>query len=258
LDWINFTRSDRERAIIRHKKTVIWHLIDWNTSGIIKLVWQNRIVKVETKMMVLSIVGSSRKSGNTDQLIALIETEMQSAAALRHIPIEIERINLGDYNLQPCRGCRACFDRGEEKCPVKDGILELKARMLAADVLVIGTPVYTNDVSGMVKNWLDRLAHLNHRPEFGGKYAYIIATVGSSPVSHAMQTLSQNMAIWGFYLVGKAGFKMGARMLPEETRARFGNRAAGIARTLLSAVTDQRALQPSFYSLMVFKIVQRV
>jgi len=34
--------------------------------------------------------------------------------------IETEVVRLADYHLEPCRGCKACFAKGEEICPLKD------------------------------------------------------------------------------------------------------------------------------------------
>ena len=65
----------------------------------------------------------------------------------------------------------------------------LFAKMQSADGLIVAIPVYVNDVSGIVKNWIDRLAFVCHRPEFAGKSAFLISTVGLGPTSHALQTL---------------------------------------------------------------------
>ena len=50
--------------------------------------------------------------------------------------------------------------------------------MDAADGIIFASPVYVNDVSGIAKTWIDRLAYVCHRPAFAGKCAYLIATVG--------------------------------------------------------------------------------
>ena len=103
---------------------------------------------------------------------------MRSEAVL---PLVFETIYLVDMDMHPCKGCRTCFDRGEDKCPLKDDIPAIKAKMDAADGVILASPVYMDDVSGLVKTWIDRLAYVSHRPAFGGKCAYPIATVGGSP-----------------------------------------------------------------------------
>jgi multimeric flavodoxin WrbA len=118
--------------------------------------------------------------------------------------------------------------------------------------------VYVNDVSGVVKNWIDRLAHICHRPGFPDKCAYLIATVGDGPANHALKTLRMALSCWGFHIVGQSGFKMGALMKPKEVQSRFASRADEIAHTLFEAIRHRAYAKPTFISLMTFRIQQRV
>ncbi len=208
-------------------------------------------------MKLLLINGSYRKNGNTDQILELIHTELEQLSAQSQVSLEIESISLARLDLAPCRGCRACFDRGEEKCPVKDQMSEIRAKMRDADGLVIACPVYVNDVNGITKTWIDRMAYACHRPEFAGKCAYLIATVGSGPTSHAMQTLQFALSSWGYHITGKAGLKMGAITRPPETQEKFQTQASKAAQAIFTALGKQKVLNPSFMSLMIFRIQQK-
>jgi multimeric flavodoxin WrbA len=214
-------------------------------------------VKRKDEMKILTCVGSYRVHGNTAQLVNLIEEGLHQVATRSNETLEIERVYLGHQDIRPCRGCRVCFDVGEKACPLKDDLLALKAKMVEADGIVIASPVYVNDVSGMVKNWIDRLAFVCHRPEFADKTAYLVATVGSGPTNHALGTLNIALQTWGFHVVGQMGFKMGALMKQDETEARFREKAERIARKFFYAIRDRQAAKPSFFSLMAFKIRQR-
>ena len=61
--------------------------------------------------------------------------------------------------------------------------------MKAADGILIASPVYMEDVSGIIKTWIDRLAHVSHRPEFAGKCAYLVATTARSRTNRTLETL---------------------------------------------------------------------
>lgn len=76
--------------------------------------------------------------------------------------------------------------------------------MKAADAIILASPVYVDDVSGITKNWIDRLAHVCHRPEFYGKYAYLLSTTGASSTRHTLRTMNAPM-YWGFTIIGRAG-----------------------------------------------------
>ncbi len=83
--------------------------------------------------------------------------------------IESEIVNLSQYRLGTCRGCKRCFAEGEEFCPLKDDRDVLIEKMMASDGVVIATPNYSFQVSAYTKILLDRLGFVFHRPRFFGK-----------------------------------------------------------------------------------------
>jgi len=207
-------------------------------------------------MKIIAIIGSFRKKGNTARIVQMIAEQLTVTAASVGQAVEFESVYLGDAQLQFCRGCRVCFDKGEEKCPLKDDLFEIKGKIQAADGVIFASPVYVNDVSGIMKNWIDRMAHVCHRPEFMGKYAYLLATTGGSPTGHTIRTLGTAASSWGFHIVGQAGFKTGARMPQAEIEARYQGKARTIARDLSMAIRNNRSFWPGFVSLMTFRIQQ--
>lgn len=206
-------------------------------------------------MKILACIGSNRTRGNTARIVQMIEARMQALAAEHDTSLEFETLFLGDLDIRTCRGCRACFDHGEDACPLKDDVPLIRAKMDAADGLLLASPVYVDDVSGLVKNWMDRLAYLCHRPAMGGKCAYPLATVGAGAVGHTLRTMNAALLTWGYHLVGQAGFKMGALAAAEQL-PRYQPTAREVADKLFRAVVQQQALNPKFVSLMAFKIQQ--
>ncbi len=83
--------------------------------------------------------------------------------------VESETVVLSDYNVQTCRGCKTCFSKGEEFCPLKDDRDVLIAKMAASDGVVFASPNYSYQVSAIMKTFLDRLGFVFHRPRFFGK-----------------------------------------------------------------------------------------
>jgi len=207
-------------------------------------------------MKILSINGSYRKNGNTAQILEMVASKMQQIALDEQQPIELEIVNLGHQGIQFCRGCRVCFDIGENKCSLDDDLLAIREKMQAADGLILASPVYVNDVNGITKNWIDRLAFVCHRPAFAGKSAYLIATVGIGPTSHAIKTMKMALSTWGYQIAGQASFKMGARMKKEAAETQFQEQTHKIASNLFSSVQQQDFVKPSFISLMTFRIQQ--
>jgi multimeric flavodoxin WrbA len=207
-------------------------------------------------MNILILNSSYRKDGNTDRTVQLLQARLQSTASENHEPLVVNTLYLGHMNIEPCRGCRVCFDKGEEFCPIKDDMTEIKARMQAADALILAGPVYVDDVNGIMKNWIDRLAHVCHRPGFAGKSAYLLVTVGSTRSGHALRTMDTALRTWGFYIIGKAGFKTHARMEKEQIEKLYGERLTAIAENIFLSVKGAHYEEVSFVSLMMFKIQQ--
>ncbi len=54
--------------------------------------------------------------------------------------VDCEIVALTDYRIETCRGCKNCFRRGEEFCPLKDDRDALIAKMTASDGAVFATP----------------------------------------------------------------------------------------------------------------------
>lgn len=185
-------------------------------------------------MRILALMGSYRKRGNTARIVEMIEAEMEALAARQDEPLEFERVYLGHREIEFCRGCRTCFDRGEERCPLKDDVPAIRAQIDAADAIILASPVYVDDVSGILKNWIDRMAYICHRPALAGKCAYLIATVADGPTSHTLRTMNMALRTWGIHIVGQAGYKMGALMDPEEAERRYRGAVAQVAQARLA------------------------
>ncbi len=205
-------------------------------------------------MKILAINGSYRKNGNTVRMIEMVTAQMHEIASKKQEDIEFEIVHLGHQNIRFCRGCRVCFDKGEQECPIQDDQLSIFEKMQAADGLILASPVYVNDISGIMKNWIDRMAFICHRPAFAGRRAYILTTVGLGPTRHAERTLSYALTSWGFTLVGREGFKMGARMPKAQVDAQFQDRTRKTAAQFYWAL--RKPPVPSFLSLMTFRIQQ--
>lgn len=100
-------------------------------------------------MKVTGINGSSRKDGNTAIIIGKVFEELNKEG------IETELIQLADYDIPPCRGCFACKGRGN--CVfTKDGFTEIFSRIVKTDGIILGSPVYSADVSAKMKAFLER------------------------------------------------------------------------------------------------------
>jgi multimeric flavodoxin WrbA len=205
-------------------------------------------------MKVLLLCGSGRADGNTARTVGLFREKLERVCGETGIELEVETVLLGQEQLQFCRGCRACFD--EDRCPLKDGLIPLRDRMLEADALVVGSPVYVEDVSGLTKNWIDRMAFFCHRPGLYGKCAWLITTSASRSTKHSLRTMSVALTTWGAKVCGGNRLFLGALSSKAEIAAKYGAALEKAARGLLRAVQSQSATKPSMFSLITFRVQQ--
>ncbi len=122
-------------------------------------------MKHSRKQYVTAFVGSGRKQRGltyraTRQFLDNLEV---------YGDVETEIVFLSDHELGLCRGCKVCFERGEERCPLKGDRDLLLEKMLASDGIVLASPNYSFQVSSTMKAFLDRLGYVFHRPVFHGK-----------------------------------------------------------------------------------------
>ena len=106
-------------------------------------------------MKSIIINGSPRKNWNTAQLLKESMKGAESAGG------EVEYIDLYDLKYTGCRSCLACKRKGIEepcKCYWKDELSPVLEKILQADRLITGSPIYYGEPTGVFRSFLERLA----------------------------------------------------------------------------------------------------
>jgi multimeric flavodoxin WrbA len=107
------------------------------------------------KIKILGIVGSPRVGGNTEILVR----EALEAARINGGAVEL--IRLADKKISPCRGCRTCIEK-RRLCVIQDDMQELYEKLMDADGIIVGSPVYLSQVTGQLKVFMDRTQPLTY------------------------------------------------------------------------------------------------
>ncbi len=123
-------------------------------------------------MRILGISGSPRRGKTTDRLVQ----EVLDAAGF-----ESEFVSLAGKKIAPCTACLACVQ--DNICKIKDDMVPLRDKILAADGLVIGAPNYFSALNALSHCFLERLCQFRHRDcrLLAGKYAVVVSTGGIEP-----------------------------------------------------------------------------
>jgi len=96
----------------------------------------------------IAICGSQRKNGNTEYFLKIM------LDGLAEQGIETEFVSLQDKTILPCKGCYGCLEK--KKCVIEDDFEEIFAKMMAADGIIVGSPVYVARASSLLSALLER------------------------------------------------------------------------------------------------------
>lgn len=131
---------------------------------------------------ILTIVSSPRKGGNSE---ILVDEFIAGAKEAGHM---VKKVCLRDKKISPCLACEACLKNGGT-CVQKDDMAEILEQLVAADVIVLSTPVYYYSVSAQLKMMIDRT--LAGGEKMKNKEFYFIATAADGP--YAMECTMNDM-----------------------------------------------------------------
>lgn len=102
-------------------------------------------------MKVLAINGSPRAQNScTAKMLDPVLSGMRDAGATTEI------IHLGNLKINHCLGCFSCWTKTPGKCVQNDDMAPLLQKLLEADFFIFGTPLYSFNVTGLMKNFIDR------------------------------------------------------------------------------------------------------
>ena len=110
-------------------------------------------------MKAIGIVGSPRKGGNTEILTA------HCLKAIAEEGIQTELVRLAGLDIRGCKACDYCHEH-EGQCSTEDDMQSVHKKMLAADIIIVGSPVYYGSATALVKGMLERTGFTSR-----GKYA---------------------------------------------------------------------------------------
>ena len=140
------------------------------------------------------LINSSNRKKNTYNLLTSIEN------ILKRKGYNTEIINLHDYKIDFCKGCEACVLQG--KCFIRDDANLIMKKIVESDGFIIGTPVYLNNMSGILKTFIDRTCSWFHRSEISRKPVLILANTQGSGIYNTLNSIKEVMIQWGVFLGG--------------------------------------------------------
>jgi len=135
---------------------------------------------------VLLISGSNRR-GNTEYILKKFQEKLEKS----------ELILLKDKNIKYCEGCLACHNI--QHCIINDDINEIINKIINSDLIIFGVPNYFDNVSGLFKNFMDRL-HPLYKSNLAENKKVIFIYVGGGNESGTKKELRNSVKGFVKYL----------------------------------------------------------
>lgn len=126
-------------------------------------------------MKIVAVLGSPHTQGNG---AAALKCVLDGAAENGAECVSYELCRL---KIQNCLGCRKCVENGGV-CVLKDDFTEIYESIKTADMVILSSPIYINQVNGFLKTFLDRCYPLTdkyHKPRFGKRGVMMLCTYGA-------------------------------------------------------------------------------
>ncbi|MDO4621071.1 MAG: flavodoxin family protein [Lachnospiraceae bacterium] len=124
--------------------------------------------------MKITVITSSAHKHGTSAMMA--DEFIRGAQEAGH---DVFRFDAAFKNIHPCIGCAKC-QSGEGKCVFKDDMQELNPELVAADLLVLISPIYYFDVNGQMKATIDRF-FANNMKLYGQTKKFALITTMADP-----------------------------------------------------------------------------
>ncbi len=166
-------------------------------------------------MKVLAINGSARKDGNTALLINMVFEELHGEG------IETEMVQLSGQVIEPCKACWACGGKGT--CVhKKDLFQEIYEKMIQADGILLGSPVYTANISANMQAFVERASVVGdmNRSEnlLRHKVGAAVTAARRGGALNALDAMTHFFMLQDMFIVGSSYWPMAYGRMPGEVK----------------------------------------
>jgi len=157
-------------------------------------------------MKVIAFNGSGRKDGNTAILLNVVLEELSKEG------VETELIQLAGKAPHGCIACYKCFENKDRKCAVtKDSLNDYLTKMIEADGILLGSPVYFADASAAIKALIERCGMVStaNGGLFKRKVGAAVAAVRRAGAIRAFDTMNHLFQHGQMIVVGSSYWNVG-------------------------------------------------
>lgn len=154
-----------------------------------------------TKAVVIS--GSPRKE---ESISYQISKRILEKIKEEYNTFEYDILILSCLNIQKCKGCARCFIEGNGCMSNQDDMRMVEQKLIEANLIILTSPVYSHNVSGDMKIFVDRLSYWSHLFRLVGKYGITISSSSTNGNCFVDQYLINTLRYWGVDVIGNISY----------------------------------------------------
>lgn len=147
-----------------------------------------------------ALIGSSMAEQSSTKMFA--QRIFDKTKEKCNVPVEFEIMTMDQIHLEYCQGCCLCFQECVCATDGLDDMPKIRQKLLEADFIILGSPVYAHQVSGQMKTIIDRLSFWLHLLPLAGKPGLAISTTASTGEMEILNYLVKMMYPMGLKPVG--------------------------------------------------------
>jgi NAD(P)H-dependent FMN reductase len=147
-------------------------------------------------LTIVAVNGSPHAGfGSTAMMIEMLRPTLAENG------FSLEVINLCEQDIDYCIGCAVCMEKG--RCWIPDDHAGIVERLLAADGIILASPVYFLHVTAQMKTFLDRSLAFGHKPRPSWKPGLAVSVSAGYGETRAAEYLESLLRVYGAFGVGR-------------------------------------------------------
>ena len=152
--------------------------------------------KMSENPTIVAVNGSPHAgAGNTSMMIEMLRGPLSEEG------FDLEIITLSEKEIDYCYGCAFCMEKG--KCWIEDDHHSIVKKLLSAEGVILGSPVYFLHVTAQMKTFLDRSLAYGHKPRPTWKPGLAVCVSAGLGETQTAEYLAGLLRVYGAFAVGK-------------------------------------------------------
>jgi len=164
---------------------------------------------VPNKIKNIVVIDGGPRNSKLSKTTFMVDNFIEGA---KKAGAKVEIFKLKDYEIAHCTGCYTCWTKTPGECIFKDDMTMLREKYRSADLVVFASPLYIFNVTGIMKDFMDRLlpimkpymlldeqGHIKHPdryPEKGEQGFVVFSAAGFPDIDHNFDGLEAMYRMW--------------------------------------------------------------